>query len=334
MLCLIDIGAVRYEARAGEALRYHRNDAKMPWDADLTANRGLWARLGADQRGHKNVSILRQKVLNGLLRPIGDCCVRIRSFFSGSKPRQVPQVILASEAPTPAESGGKLLRSFQSDVSELAPDAAKELLVNVFALSVVSFEESFAQALSSSQAAEFREAFIVRTLIGNLIDRNYIGFLAVHALIYVNRLRGWAWSPSTKEEVAHVGEMASLFLVHPHYQLTPEQLATEQMLLAAPNRHTSHEDIIAIIKSGQWEAARIVCCSGMSTLSRNLMEVWAGAEAHEQRVYQTLMLSSALITVLVRYCFTNGLWRITSEVGIGDPLRMSSLPLLKTRPDR
>lgn len=212
------------------------------------------------------------------------------SILTGSRSDKTkgPQ---SSKAQPPEGNGGGQLKSLASVVSKLPPEDAKQLIAGTLVVSVASFEESYLQALGGRPPEPaFREAFVFRTLVGDLLGKNYIGFLAMHALTYANRLQGWTWSPSTRAEVEHVGEMASLFLLHSHYQLTPDQQTREQMTTADQSFQGGPESISAIIKVAKWEVARVVLCEAMDTLSRNIMEVWAGQEAHEQLIYQTLML--------------------------------------------
>ena len=195
------------------------------------------------------------------------------------------------ELQPPAEKGGGQIRSLASIVSKVPTNDAKKLMIGLFALSVASFEESYLQALSGRPSNQtFWEAFLFRTLIGDLVDRNYVSFLAMHALTYANRLQSLTWSARTQAEMEQVGEMASLFLVHPHYQLTPDQQARERAVLAGGRDQSDPGATATIIKVAKWEVARVVLCEMMDTLSRQIMEVWAGAEAHEQLVYQTFIL--------------------------------------------
>jgi hypothetical protein len=216
--------------------------------------------------------------------------VGLLSIFGGSKANKGKEQKPSAVQPS-AEKGGGQLRSLASMASNLPADDAKKLMGGLFAVSVASFEESYQQALSGRPSdPNFRDAFLFRTLIGDLVDRTYIGFLAMHALTYANRLQSLTWSARTQAEVEQVGEMASLFLVHPHYQLTPDQQARERAILAERSYQSGPGGVATIIKAAKWEVARVVLCEAMDTLSRNIMEVWAGAEAHEQLVYQTFML--------------------------------------------
>lgn len=214
----------------------------------------------------------------------------IMSFFSKPKSRKVDQV--PATAPTaPNEKGGKQLRSFSSLLASIPADKMKELVVGIFALNVASFEEKYAEGIGTRHPDhDFREASLVHNLLSNLVGGNYVGFLAAHALIYVNRLRGFDWVPSSQEEIVHIGETASVFLLHPHYQLTLEQQDKEQALLSQTGAGDGAQALPVMITTARWDVAGTVMRLAVDTLGRNLMEVWSGPEAHEQLVYQTLML--------------------------------------------
>jgi len=215
----------------------------------------------------------------------------LRSFFLGNKPQRIETGPSVAQQ-DPGKKGGESLRSLVTIIGKAPTDIAKEYARGLFSVSIASFEESYVGARrADARDSDFREAFVTRTLLGDLVDGNYIGFLAMHALIFANRLQGWEWLPTSQEEIEHVGEMASLFLIHPHYQLTPEQQAKEKVILSEDHASKGTQALVAVIETAQWDVARTVMCAAMDTLSRNLMEVWAGPEAHEKLVYQTLILS-------------------------------------------
>ena len=85
--------------------------------------------------------------------------------------------------------------------------------------------------------------------------------------------------------------MAAVLLYHPHYQLTSSQVEKEQALLVQENSRTRSQMLDVIIKANQWDLTRAAMCSGMDALSFNIMGAWASPEAHEQLVYQLLILS-------------------------------------------
>jgi hypothetical protein len=171
-------------------------------------------------------------------------------------------------------------------------ESAQQLASGTLVLSVASFEEAYASTKGARDGdADLREAVVIRQLLCDLVLGNYINFVAMHALVYANRQRGWAWVPTTREEIEHVGEMASLFFLNPLYHLTPEQQVNEQAVLSNGRQKGSGQAVAAIIRTARWDVAKTVLCGAMDLLSRNLMEVWTGPEAHERLVYQTLMLS-------------------------------------------
>ena len=87
-----------------------------------------------------------------------------------------------------------------------------------------------------------------------------------------------------------MAEIGSLFILHPHYQLTSEQQEKERVVLSREGSSDSAQALAGVIKSARWDVACAVLCGAIDTLGHNLMEVWDGPEAHEQRIYQMLML--------------------------------------------
>ncbi len=207
------------------------------------------------------------------------------SLFSSKAAKSVPAPSAASATP---KTGGVQLRSWAATISKIPKDKARELVIGTLAVNVATFEENYAKLRNKS--ADRREANLVFVLLSNLVGGNYLGFLAAHALTYVNRVRGLDWAPSSEQEIMHIAETGGVLLLHPHYQMTADQSAKEQAILAHEPTQNGAGAVAAIIKSAQWNVARMVLCAGMDTLARNLMEVWSSPEAHERLLYQTFML--------------------------------------------
>jgi hypothetical protein len=220
--------------------------------------------------------------------------VGLISFFSAPKPNKTEQAPppATSAAPATGESGGEQLRSLSSVFTRIPADKAQELVVGALSVNITTFEEKYAGTRGvRNKDSDFREACLTHNLLSNLVGGNYMGFIAAHCLIYANRLRGWTWAPTTREEILHIGEMGAPLFLDSYYQLTSQQQEREQAVLSQGTSQSSARALAVIIETARWDVARITLCAMMDTLSRNLMEVWAGPEAHERLVYQTLMLT-------------------------------------------
>lgn len=218
----------------------------------------------------------------------------LMSLFSASKPGKTERGPLSATSAIRAnnEVGGKQFRSVSSIFASLPVDKAQVLVAGMLAVNVATFEEKYAGTKGARHNdPDFREACLTHNLLSNLVGGNYVGFIAAHCLIYANRVHGWTWTPRTKEDVEHVGETGAAIFLNPAYHLTPAQQEKERVILAQGNLDSSARSVAVIIKTARWDVARTVLCGAMDPLSRNLMEVWAGPEAHEQLVYQTLMLT-------------------------------------------
>ena len=97
------------------------------------------------------------------------------SFLSPRTSAKAEQTLPVS-AQDPDEIGAQQLRSLSAIACGLPIERAKELFAQMQALNILKFETDYASVLKNN--VDFRETYLVRNLLSNLLGGNYLSFFS------------------------------------------------------------------------------------------------------------------------------------------------------------